>query len=186
RAYETLVNEADVGLVKFLKPESDLGKQLLINSDNMWVKVPNSANPIRISPRQKLTGNAAYGDIVSIDYVNAYSSKFLRSDKYKGKPVFVVELNANPGKLVTYDRIEYYIDQKSKHPLKANFMTKSGKVLRVCEYTDYQKVLGVERPTKLIIENHLNRGHKTIIAFANFKKQNFPAIMFKKENLGRN
>jgi hypothetical protein len=185
RVYESNANGHDAGLVKFITPASDLGKKLLIKADDMWVFIPTSANPIRISPRQKLTGNAAYGDIASIDYTLSYDPKFLRADKFEKYDAYVLELTAIKGKLVTYDKIEYWIDQKTKRPLKAHFMTDSGKVLRVCYYRDYKNIMGVERPTKLVIENYLNKGHETTLVFSDFKQMTFSSLAFKKENLGR-
>lgn len=185
RTYESSVSGKDEGLVKFLTPSSDLGKKLLFRAEDMWAYIPTSANPIRISPRQKLTGNAAYGDIASIDYSKNYDAKFLRMDKFENKDAFLIDLTAIKGKLVTYDKIEYWIDAASKKPLKAHFMTSSGKLLRVCLYTEYKNILGVERPTKLVIQNYLNKGHETDIAFSDFKKMDFSPLIFKKENLNR-
>jgi len=185
RTYESYANGEEAGLVKFITPASDLGKKLLIRDDNMWIYIPTSANPIRISPRQKLTGNAAYGDIASISYVRNYEARFIRKDKFNDAAAYVLDLMARPGKLVTYDKIEYWIDAQTHRPLQAHFMTKSGKILRACGYSDYAEIQGRQRPTKLTIVNHLDKGHQTTIAYSDFKEMKFPALMFKKESLGR-
>ena len=50
-------------LIKVLAPKKNLGRNMLMVAENMWVYVPNIRRSVRVSLNQKLTGEAANGDI---------------------------------------------------------------------------------------------------------------------------
>src|SRR5688500_18959400 len=45
---------ADRSVVEFLAPASDKGRYVLMLRDAMWIYMPSSSRPIRISPMQRL------------------------------------------------------------------------------------------------------------------------------------
>lgn len=185
RIYLSKVDPKEGALVEFLEPSSDLGKKMLMVEDHMWLKFPTSANPVRVSARQKLTGQASNGDVVSISYVKNYSPKYLAKVREGENELHHIELRAIPGKLVTYETIEYFVDVKTNKPVKAIFKTKSGKVLRTGYYQDFKELEGVSRPTKIVIESALDQGKKTEIIFSSYKRQTFSSLIFKRAYLDR-
>jgi hypothetical protein len=185
REFTTLIKGHDKALVKYEKPITDLGKEVLMVKSDMWIYMPKSAKPIRISPKQKMAGNASYGDITRLNFVGNYQPEYVKKSKFKGKAVHVLSLKAIKGQSVTYSQIEYWIEAKSKRPVKALYQTKSGKTLKVAYYEDYQNVFGVQRPTALRIVDKIRKNNVTVIKFENAKKTSLPGILFEKQNMGR-
>jgi len=183
--YEGLIKGHDKALVRFLSPPGDRGTKVLLVDNDMWVYLPTTAKPIRISPRQRLTGNAAYGDIVRLNFIGNYTAKFAREDNFKGRKAEVLELTAIEGKPVTYDRVEYWVDAKTKSPLKALYESSAGKVLREGYFDKFASVMGVKRPTRMTLVDHLEPHHTTILVFSGAKKANLPDLLFEKENFAR-
>src|SRR3954466_2310321 len=63
---------SDRSVVEFTFPQTEKGKYLLMLRDAMWIYIPTASRPIRISPLQRLMGQASNGDVArtnfSIDY----------------------------------------------------------------------------------------------------------------------
>lgn len=183
--YETFVKGRDKALVKFLEPAVDVGTRVLFVDNDMWIFVPSSAKPMRVSPRQKLAGNAAYGDVTRLNFVGNYTAKYLRQDTFEKRPAHVLDLTSIAGRPVTYDRIEYWLDKENKRPLRLIFKTISEKVIREATFDDFQQVFGVKRPNKFIIVDAIDRGHVTTLIFKDAKAKEFSDVIFQKQNLGR-
>jgi hypothetical protein len=184
--YQTLVKGREKSLVRFLTPVEDKGTKVLMVEDQMWVFVPSAAKPIRIAPRQRLTGNAAYGDIVRLSFVDNYTATWLRNDTDNKKKVVILQLDAIPGRPVTYDKIEYWVEANTNRPIKAFYQTSSGKTLREGYFEKFEDLFGLNRPTRFVLVDHLQKDHVTTIDFVNPKKTNLPNLLFEKQNFGRN
>ncbi|MEY4630971.1 MAG: hypothetical protein RIQ81_1091 [Pseudomonadota bacterium] len=186
RKYESFIKGRDKALVKFVEPVSESGTRVLMTGPDMYVFVPTSAKPVRVSANQKLTGNAAYGDVARLSFVGNYKAEHKGMEKVGGKDAYVLDLNSLPGRPVTYDKILYWVDAKTMYPLKAHYMTQSGKVIREGTFEDYADVFGVQRPRTFVLKNALRTDHVTVLKFSNPKKKSMPDLMFEKQNLGRN
>ena len=187
RTYETSLKGRDKALVKFLTPTSEAGTQVLMVGTDMWVKVPTSAKAIRISAKQKLTGNAAYGDVARLSFVGNYSVRIAGSEKFEGKTdAWILELTSIEGQPVTYDRVDYWVDKKTSRPLRAIYKTTSGKTLREGTFGGFRDVLGVMRPTEFVLVNSMQSDHATTLTFDSAVRKPLPDLLFERQNLGRN
>lgn len=186
QTFETVIKGRDKTLVKFMTPEPDRGTQVLFVDVDMWIKVASSAKATRIAPKKKLAGNAAYGDIARLNFIGNYAAKLDREETIGGQEAWVLELKAVPGRPVTYDYIEYWVGKAGFKPLKAEYKAQSGKTLRLATFSDYEPVLGVDRPTEMRLVDTLEKNHVTTISFKNATAIDAPDLMFEKQNLGRN
>jgi hypothetical protein len=123
-------------LAEFIAPANVKGEKLLMIDRNMWFIKPGLSKAVPISPRQKLLGGAANGDIASTNYAGDYKIAETAEDKIGNEPCYVFDLAAIDKK-VTYDRIKYWISKVRKVGLKAEFYTVSGKLFKIAafEYT---------------------------------------------------
>lgn len=125
------VNDASVA--ETLDPAHFRGSKLLQVGRNMWLTRPGLAKPIPISPRQRLKGEAANGDIAATDYAGDYDAQPAGKDIVEGEPCQVLELTARH-KRTTYDRIRYWITEKRGVGIKAEFYSLSGKLLKTARF----------------------------------------------------
>jgi outer membrane lipoprotein-sorting protein len=116
-------------LAECFRPPRCKGEVVLFNNRNLWFIKPGVKKPVAISARQRLSGQAANGDIASTNYARDYSAKFLREEKLNGTESYLLELKARH-KSVTYDKIRYWISKKQKLALKAEFLTISGELFK--------------------------------------------------------
>ena len=183
--YEVLIKGRDKALVRFLTPLVDQGTKVLMVEEQMWIFMPSTAKPLRISPRQKLTGNAAYGDIIRLDFVDNYTPKFVKTESLNGTSAHVLDLIAIEDKPVTYDRVQYWVDTVTFRPIKAFYQTREGKTLREGTFEKFEDMLGVKRPLVFKLNDFLEKEHRTELIYKSPKKASLPDLLFEKQNFGR-
>lgn len=168
----------DKTLIKVLGPKKNLGKNMLMIGENMWVQVPNIRRSVRVSLNQKLTGEAANGDISRMRWAGDYKFKV----EEKGKKSWLLFLESVKSGL-TYSKIRVWIDAKDKRPLKAEFLTLSGKTIKTAIYEDYKKILGMMRPSKIHIVDNLKKNNYSDIFIEKMENKNFPDSLFTEKSL---
>lgn len=173
-------------LVKFLFPPRDKGKFFLMLGDDFWIYLPNTRKPIRISPLQRLLGNASYGDIARPTYSGDYYAELLKMEKGENKESFVLELKAK-NKKVAYHRVIYWVQKENFHPIKANFYTFSGKLMKTAffEGYEYKPHLKQSTPTRLVIFDQIMKDFKTIIEYTKIEPKKIPDKLFSRDYLRR-
>jgi len=62
-------------LVRYVLPSRDAGKMVLMNGSNMWFYDPSSKASVRISPQQRLLGQASNGDVATVNLAKDYAAK---------------------------------------------------------------------------------------------------------------
>jgi len=114
-------------------PPRQKGEVVLFNDRTLWFFKPGLRKPVNISPRQKLIGQAANGDIASTQYARDYSATAVEASEIDGKKTWKLMLKAK-AKNVTYDQIRYWIAQKDKTAVRAEFLTLSGQTFKIAEF----------------------------------------------------
>jgi hypothetical protein len=109
----------------------DSGQQVLMTAQGLWVKLPRSTRNVRITPLQRLLGDAAVGDIGRMHWYGDYAAQFSTPSEgvVEGKSVWLLELKANSS-LATYARITVSLSKEDSHPIAAEFFLKSGKAIK--------------------------------------------------------
>ena len=71
---------SDRSVVEFTFPQTEKGKYLLMLRDAMWIYLPTASRPIRISPLQRLMGQASNGDVARTSFTVDYSATAVADD----------------------------------------------------------------------------------------------------------
>ena len=159
-----------------LAPPKSKGNKLLMSNNNMWFYKSGLSKPIPIAQRQKLMGNAAYGDIASTNYAEDYETTPLPDESVNEEECYVFNLKSKK-KETTYDVIKYWISKKRLVGIKAEYFTVSGKKFKLSgmEYGNKVVIGGKERPfiSKITIYDELMSGDVT---YLNFTRPRFEAL----------
>jgi hypothetical protein len=107
-------------------PARSRGDKLLMLRENVWFHKPGLSKPVPISKRQRLLGQAAYGDIPATDYANDYDAVRLPDEAVDGEPCHVFELTSRH-RWTTYDRIRYWVSKERLVGVQGEYYTVSGK-----------------------------------------------------------
>jgi len=175
-------------LVIYDAPVSERGKALLMSEQNLWFHTPSSKKPIRITPQQRLLGEASNGDVASTDFSGDYDPKYVGEETIDGVVCHVLELTAKPDALATYSRLTLWLRQDDFKPYKADFFATTGKLLKTAFYNRYEKLAdmdGKEQLTSIRIVNPLVAGKETVMEYTNFKVTELSASRFTANGLRR-
>jgi outer membrane lipoprotein-sorting protein len=136
-------------LADTLAPANVKGQKLLMQDRNMWFLKPGLSKAVPISPRQKLMGTSANGDIASTNYAGDYKITHTSEDKVDGEPCLLMDLHAVDSR-ATYDRIKYWISKERLVGLKAEFYTVSGKMFKTATFEYKNNITINEKPREFI------------------------------------
>ncbi len=176
-------------LVRYLEPRRDTGKLLLENGNEMWFYDPSSQASVRISPQERLLGQAANGDVVSVNLAHDYRAELatqesiLDGDRH-ATDCDRLELSARSS-AVTYHRIAMWIEKKTSRPIKAMFYAESGQLLKTAYYRHFQAELGVQRPTEVVIIDGLMPTWVTVLRYSDYAWRDVPDSWFQRDYLPR-
>ena len=180
--FRVLVKGRDKSLVKFTYPKRDEGKVMLMVGNNLWIYIPTSRNPIRISQQQRLMGQVSNADVARSNFAEDYVPSLLREEEMEEKTCYMLELTAKSQE-VAYHRIIYWVEQDTFNPVKSEFYTISGKLLKTAYYQGYEEILGRERVTRLVIVDNLRKEQSSIMEYSNMKVEEFADRIFQKSYL---
>ena len=112
----------------------EAGQKMLMLQDNFWLQMPKSRRPIRITPMQKLLGEASVGDISSLTWSEDYQGKWIVDESIADEnklsyAAHLIELTAKTNG-ASYQRIELWLEQGTGFPIKANLYLRSGKLAK--------------------------------------------------------
>lgn len=174
--------------VEVIEPARSKGEVLLFNDRTIWFYKPSLKKPVAISARQKLSGQAANGDIASTNYARDYTGKVVGEEKVNGEDCFVLELKS-VGEGTTYDGIKYWISKKKKLGVKADFLSLQGKTLKTAEFK-YENSMTVDgKKFEFVSEMKLvdaqNKKNFSVMTYTIPKIESSPASLFNVNNLLR-
>lgn len=182
RLYRVLSKGSDKSLVMTMSPAVDKGQILLMRDNDLWLFMPSVSQPLRLPMSQRLTGQVANGDLARVNFSGNYESTLLRKESVDGRNYYVLELlAAKVG--VTYHRVIYWVNEKNYRPLKAEFYTRSNRLSKTCTYENYKNAGGEVRPLRLVMEDALRKGEKSILDYRNITERRLPDKIFTKDYL---
>lgn len=180
--------KGDNALAEALSPARNKGQLTLFNRRQVWFYKPGLKKPISVSARQKLSGQAANGDIASTQYARDYFGQIVGEDIINGIPTYRLKLKAQ-SKDITYDQIDYWISKEKKLGVKAEFLTLSGEVFKRAsfEYKNHLTMGGRSYPfiSKMIITDAKNPKNFTVLNYQNPQEDRHSLNIFNVNNIMR-
>jgi len=164
-----------------IEPADAKGRKYLAEAKgNMWFWKPGVSRPVSISKRQRLSGDAALGDIASTSFVDGYKLVGKEAGEVDGEPATVYTLKANSlGD--TYAQIKYWVTNDQNLGKKAEFYALSGNLIRSSTMEYGNQANGRPFLSRMTIRD----GGQTInLTFSDVRIGTFPEEMFTRENLG--
>ncbi len=174
----------DRSVVEFVAPATDKGKFLLMLRDAMWIYMPNTSRPIRISPLQRLMGQASNGDVARTTFTIDYNATAVAPEDLDGKSAWVLDLAAKDP-AVAYARVKLWVDRNTNEPMRADFYVISGKLVKRAFYREFGVMSGHRTITGVEIEDLLRPGNRTLMHYSNLVARENPEKMFTKDSLGK-
>lgn len=169
-------------VVMTTEPASERGQILLMKGRDLWIFMPSVSQPVRLSLSQRLTGQVANGDLARANFTGDYIPTILRTDNIGGEKYWVLEL-IGVDRSVTYHKVLYWVRQSNFWPHRAEFYSLSNRMLKTSRYENFEMSLGKLRPTRLVMEDALRQGEKSVLEYSGMKLRDLPDKTFTKDYL---
>ncbi len=179
RKYRILSKGNERTLVLTMAPPVDRGQIMLMRDRDLWIFMPSVSQPVRLPLSQRLTGQVANGDLARANFTGDYDARLLGTETIAGENYNVLELTA-ARRGVTYHRVVYWVNQRNYRPHKAEFYTVSGRLLKRAYYRKFEELGGAIRPTRLVLEDTLRAGERSVMEYVNMRQRDLPDKVFTK------
>ena len=176
RLYEVSQKGTDKTYVEFMSPR-DKGRHLLMLGDDMWIYLPDTSRPVRITPLERLSGDASNGDVARTNYAVDYSAVYLRTEKVGKEDCHVLELTARR-KGATYHRILYWLRVHDARPLRAEFYLTSGKHIKSATFDEYTQSGGKSLLHRLTLYDEIRHNSRSVLEYTGTGPRELPDKLF--------
>lgn len=176
-------------LVQYVEPARDAGKRVLLDGRSLWFFDPASKTSVRISPQQRMIGQAAIGDVLTVNLVADYDATLLGTEKIVDaaraeRQCWRLDLKAANDRAV-YNRIEYWVEQGTFNPVKGKLYADSGRLLKIVYFRNFAQRLGALRPSEEIILDAVDTSLATTATSSDDAFQDVPDGWFQRDYLPR-
>ena len=158
------------------------GMKLLYIREDMWIHLPDTRRPLRITPMQRLMGEASNGDIARVSLTEDYTAEDQGPAVEESVDCRRILLTA-ARESAPYARIVLFVRASDFRSVKAEFFLPSGKRFKTARYEDYRPLEGRMVLTRMTITDDLQRERTTTLEYLAFKKISIPARYFNKNGL---
>lgn len=170
--------------------ETNKGEKMLMDGSVYWYYTPGTKNIVRITPQQRIAGQATASDIASTNFSHEYDAVFAKDKEenvLKKFDCFKLELTAKKDIEVAYAKLVYWVEKTTFKPIKVQYYSVAGKHLKSAYYRDFKMVEAVkhERAHELFIVDPLEKGHVTRMLWSDYVLFDHPDLIFRKANLNK-
>ncbi len=170
RQYQVYAQQNRQSLVVMLSP-AEKGQKVLMSGDDFWMILPGSQRPMRITPMQKLLGDASIGDIATMSWAKDYEAQLIAEEKCADSPCLHLSLTANR-KSAAYQKIELWVSKLKYQPLRADLYVQSDKLAKQASFTVDKN--HPETIDEMILQDKLSSHKETRIRYLQRKNKTVP------------
>lgn len=188
RRYLVFAQSNNKSLV-LMQSAAEKGQKVLMLGDDFWLLMPDSQRPIRITPMQKLLGDASTGDISTLHWEGDYTAKLIGEESCENNstqrtPCLHLSLiSARKG--VTYQRIELWLGKARYEPIKADFYVQSERIAKQATFI-MDKQNAPTMVTEMVLRDQLSNHKTTHIRYVSRKVREVPPEWLNPMFLARN
>lgn len=178
RRYLVLLRENRQSLVLMRSP-AEKGQKVLMLGDDFWLIMPSSQRPMRITPTQKLLGDASTGDIATMTWAGDYDGKIVGDEACdEGGKLRCTHLSLSAQrKGVTYARIELWLAVGSVEPVRSDLFVQSEKLAKRARFV-LEKIDGRRQVKEMVLLDQIEKSRETIVHYLDRKPKRAPDEWF--------
>lgn len=176
KLYEVSQKGTEKTYVEFMSPR-EKGQHLLMLGDDMWIYLPDTSRPVRITPLERLSGDASNGDVARTNYAADYSAVYVRNEKPGSDDCYVLNLTAKR-KGATYQRILYWVRVQDDRPVKAEFYLTSGKLIKSATFDDFSTIGGHAQLRRMTLYDEIRHNSHSVLEYSGIAPRDLPDKLF--------
>ena len=184
RKYDVYIKPGRRSLVLF-RSAADQGQKVLMLDDRYYLFMPRSKRPIRITPMQRLLGEASTGDIATMTWSEDYDGSIVSQDTLiNGVTCLQLDLHSTRSG-TTYSRIKLFVARDGYWPVQADLYLASGKLAKQATFVIEQREQGQQVASMKLIDRIQTDQH-TVIHYRSMTSRDIPEKFYNPAFLSRN
>ncbi len=148
------------------------GQKILMLADDFWLVLPASSRPIRISPAQKLLGEASTGDVATMTWAGDYDGAIAGDAEVEGVACTRIDL-ASQRRGATYARIELYLAKADARPVRADLYVASDRLAKRAAF-ELKPENGRQFVSAMVLFDQIQPNRKTVIHYLSRASKSVP------------
>jgi outer membrane lipoprotein-sorting protein len=206
----TVFTQAQHKSLVLMRSPAEAGQKVLMLGDDFWLLLPGSQRPLRITPMQKLLGDASTGDIATMSWAEDYTGTLVGEEQCgepspaPGRPkagdapagggraatggtqVPCLRLSLQAArKGLTYARIELWVGKARSEPLKAELYVQSDKLAKLASFV-LDKADKPTQVTEMVLTDKLSSHKETRVRYVSRQAKQVPETWLNPMFLARN
>jgi hypothetical protein len=183
RLYTVFVQPGHRSLVLMRSP-AEAGQRVLMLGDDFWLLMPSSQRPLRITPLQKLLGDASTGDIATLSWADDYTGTLVGEDSCDNRPCWHLQLKAARAG-VSYQRIELWLGKARREPLRAALYVQSDKLAKQARFL-LDRADAPTQVAEMVLQDELSNHKATHVRYLSRVPKRVPEAWMNPMFLARN
>jgi hypothetical protein len=174
-------------LLRYVAPTRDEGKLMLMAGNKLYFYDPASKATVRLSPQQRVIGQASNADVVTINFARDYKATLVGAEVIEdaqrhSRDCWHLDLVAANSDAM-YGRVEFWLEKGSYLGVKGKYYSDSARLLKIAYWRNYAQQLGGLRPTEAIIIDAVDPKQVTTMTWSDWRFQDIPDSWFQREFL---
>jgi len=180
----TVLTQTDHRSLVLMQSPAEKGQKVLMLGDDFWLLMPASQRPLRITPLQKLLGDASTGDVATLSWSEDYGGEILGEERCGEQPCLKLSLQATR-KGVSYQRILLWVGKTRHEPLRAELYVQSDKLAKTAEFRYEKLEKGTPLISEMLLQDALSQRKLTQVRYLARKNREAPEAWFNPMFLAR-
>ena len=183
RRYTVFTQPRRRSLVLMRSP-AEAGQKVLMLGDDYWLLMPGSQRAVRITPTQKLLGDASTGDIATLSWAEDYTGTLAGEDTCGQRKCLRLSLQA-ARKGLSYQRIELWVGAQRHEPLRAELYVQSDKLAKLASF-GFDSATAPRVVDEMVLSDRLGNHKETRVRYVARQPRQVPQEWLNPMFLARN
>jgi len=179
----SVVARGDNSLVQMLDG-GQRGMKVLSSHQALWIYMPNTRRAMRLTPLQRMRGQANVGDIARLRFADDYEAALSpqASVTAEGKDCWALVLTAK-SPAATYATVHLRVSKATGAPVSADMLVASGRRLKTVIYGPVVTLYGRRMIATTTYVDGVNAKLRTTVELLSVERSTAPSGMFRPEAL---
>ncbi len=193
----TVFSQAGHRSLVLMRSPAEAGQKVLMLGDDFWLLMPGSARPLRITPTQKLLGDASTGDIATLRWAEDYGGTVVGEEPCAqaaggagatgaGTSAQCIHLSLTAmRKGLSYARIELWLGKPRHEPVAAELYVQSDKLAKIARFV-VDRPAAPTRIDAMVLQDRLGNHAETRVRYVSRAPRTVPDEWLNPMFLARN
>jgi hypothetical protein len=163
--YTMLTHRNDRTLILMPQRDRTAPAALLIADDIYWLLLPQAERPVELALRHVVAGDLSQAGFLRVNLRTRYEPHYDGEETLGDVPCWRLELEPK-SEPAPFGRVRYWVAQRSFLPIRIEYYSEAGELLKTARFTAYQDTGMGPRPARIEIDDTRRPRERTRLTLA--------------------